>query len=963
VGPAWLHAFLAAGLLTLAGTPVLRRIAFATGFVDHPVAAHKSHSKATPYLGGYGLIAAVLVGLLFTAKLTPLVAVIALGGSLIGCLGLFDDDRSTGALFRFALEAGVACVALAAGLRVHATDIVGIDAVLTVVWIVGVTNSVNLLDNMDGSAAGISAAAASAIFAIAVLGEQPATAVAAAGLVGACVGFLVHNKRPASIFMGDTGSLFLGFVLSVTALDMSPALSPPTSFAVPLMLLALPVLDTATVTVCRLRRGRSVALGGKDHLSHRLVKRGLSPGIAVGVLIGAEAVVGVLAVLAGRDVLPLSVAATATATVICMVVWATIGAEVYEESVIGLPRRLRLALLAGAGGIMLVATPSLVALGRAYAPGTAGARSTRLGLEALQSGDATGAVVLFDKASRDLTKADRVLGGRVNSLSLALPMLRANLATTRAVVAAGLQVAGTGSRLSSVVAAPDLPLGPGADVPGQVARLAPALDASAAALERSVRGLAGYDRPYLWPSLGDTVRQLRASLTAGASRARAAADLARVAPGLLGDPSPRRYFLAIQDNTELRGSGGVIHFFGEMETQDGRLRLTHFGPIDQLNQPGVSRRLQLPELLDRYPEFDVANTWQNVNVSPDFAVTGQAVAELYPQSGGGPIDGVIAVDLPGLAALLRLSGPVAAEGWPTPLSGANLVKALTVDSTALFPDPAQRQLSIGRAAEAAVRAFVAADLGTPARLARALGPAVDEGHLLLYATRPPEEQILGTLGVTGTGHRDADALLVVNQNLTGTGVDSFLRREVSYALDINPGRNSANVTGHLTVTMHNDAPAVAQAEPGAGAHAGTALAGGNKTYVSIHTPLSLTASRLDGSPTTVGSAMELGRNAYSTTVDMPSSQSRTLGLDLMGRMTQSTDGWFRLDVLHQPSLGTDAVEVSVSVPSGWRIVEGRGVDIIGARRATAALRSQSSSQIAIRVERTPWARLWTDDGG
>ncbi|MGH9266472.1 MAG: glycosyltransferase family 4 protein, partial [Acidimicrobiales bacterium] len=314
MGPTWAYAFLAAGLVTLAGTPLLRRLALATEFVDHPVAAHKSHRDPTPYLGGIGLIVAVLVGLLFTDRLTPQVGVVALGGSLIGCLGLLDDHRSVGALFRFTVELGVAAVAVAAGLRIHATDVPAIDGVLTLVWIVGVTNAVNLLDNMDGLAAGVSAAAATAIFALAVLGEQLVTATVAAGLAGACVGFLVHNKRPASIFMGDTGSLFLGFVLALAAIDVSPALTPPASFAVPLMLLALPVLDTATVTLARLRRGRPVSQGGKDHLSHRLVAVGLSPGAAVAVLVGVEGTVGMAAVMAGRQMVPLGLAVTATVT-------------------------------------------------------------------------------------------------------------------------------------------------------------------------------------------------------------------------------------------------------------------------------------------------------------------------------------------------------------------------------------------------------------------------------------------------------------------------------------------------------------------------------------------------------------------------------------------------------------------------------------------------------------------------
>ena len=937
MGPAWAYAFLAAGLVTFAGTPLLRKLALATEFVDHPVAAHKSHRDPTPYLGGIGLIVAVLVGLLFTDRLTPQVGVVALGGSLIGCLGLVDDHRSVGALFRFTVEMAVAAVALAAGLRIHATDVPAIDGLLTLVWIVGVTNAVNLLDNMDGLAAGVSAAAATAIFTLAVLGEQLVTATVAAGLVGACVGFLAHNKRPASIFMGDTGSLFLGFALAVSAIDVSPALTPPASFAVPLMLLALPVLDTATVTLARLRRGRPVSQGGKDHLSHRLVAIGLSPAAAVAVLVGTEGAVGVAAVMAGREMVPLGLAVMATIAILAAVAAVTLPAPVYVEPVVGLPRRLRLAAVAGGAGVVLLAAPAAVSLVRAHGLGIDGAKRAQAGLEALEAGDARKAGALFDDAAIRLGRARRLLSGPVNSLGLLLPGLRANLATTRALVTAGHDVSRSASNLSALVEAPGLPVdGPGI-VPAAT-RLAPALNDAATVLRRASICLSGYDRPYLWPTVATTVREFRSTLIDASARAATAAEVSRVVPALVGGDGPRHYFLAVQDNAELRGGGGVVRFWGEIVADGGRMRLTRSGDVAGLNGTDQDRELEGPaEFLARYREFDPANTWQNVNVSPDFSVTGQVIASLYPQSGGRAVDGVVAVDLPGLAALVHLAGPVRVDGWPEPLTGANLADILLGDVPRRFAGEADRQAFLNRLYRQVVEGVLASDLGPPSRLAATLGPAVQGGHLLLYASRAEEQRLFEGLGAAGRIQGvEGDALLVVNQNLTATPVDAQLRRRIRYEVRLDPGHEPASLQGRVEVTLAN------------------AAAGENRSQLSLYTPFDLTgvAPGIRGSP-------ELGRRAYSTTVSVPAQQASTATFDVQGRMELDAANWYHLDIGHQTSLVPDETEVLLSVPAGWRIVQGRGgMEMVDGRHARATLPVAGQHRLSVRLERTPWSRLW-----
>jgi UDP-GlcNAc:undecaprenyl-phosphate GlcNAc-1-phosphate transferase len=339
MGPRWGPPLVVALIVTTCAVPMLRRLAVATGFVDRP-GAHKSHHRPTPYLGGVGLIAGVLTGMLIAHDLGVHVVVIALGAAVLGTVGLVDDHRTVHPGIRLLLQVAAAGVPVLLGLRVSATGMLLPDAAITLVWIVGVTNAFNLLDNMDGLSAGVAAAAGLSVLGLAALGRQNPAAEAAGAVVGACTGFLLYNRRPASIFMGDTGSLFLGFVTAVLAIEVDPVVSPPKSFLVPLLVLGLPMLDTTTVVLARVRRGRSVLRGGRDHLSHRLVALGFAPGPAVAILVAVELAMGGLAVAVGRRALPIAFGAVAGGAIIAVLSVKAGRAEVYEDRIVGWPRSL-----------------------------------------------------------------------------------------------------------------------------------------------------------------------------------------------------------------------------------------------------------------------------------------------------------------------------------------------------------------------------------------------------------------------------------------------------------------------------------------------------------------------------------------------------------------------------------------------------------------------------------------------
>ena len=267
-------AFLLAAAFALAITPLAIRVASSTGFLDKPV-GYKAHRSATPYLGGAAVVAAALLALLIVGK----------GAShywpLIGCtlvlaaLGTVDDRVNLSPWTRVAVECVVAWFVWDRG---FGWSLFGSDALnlsLTVLWVLGVVNAFNLMDNLDGAASTVAAVAAAGIMAFAIRGNDVPLAVIAACLCGASIGFLRFNlARPARIFLGDGGSMAIGFLIA-SSLMVAPLHAPRGWFSlIPATIaVGLPVFDTALVVLSRRRRGAPVLSGATDHMTHRLLAK------------------------------------------------------------------------------------------------------------------------------------------------------------------------------------------------------------------------------------------------------------------------------------------------------------------------------------------------------------------------------------------------------------------------------------------------------------------------------------------------------------------------------------------------------------------------------------------------------------------------------------------------------------------------------------------------------------------
>jgi len=292
---------IAAGLIAFAATPLTLVVARRIGLVAIPN-ARKTHSVPTPLLGGVAIWAAFVVSLLIfgqgNVELTQLFAII-LGGTLISIVGFIDDRIGLGPLPKLAGQVVAALVLIVGGVKAHLFDdsVWFLNVAITIIWIVGICNATNYMDNMDGLAAGVSAVAAGSFLVLAALNQQVLVASLAAALLGACAGFLVYNFQPAISFMGDTGSLLLGFMLAVLGIKLSfPHVSIQATWMAPIVVLGLPLFDTTLVTLSRYRRGISILQGGADHSSHRLARLGLSNRRVVIALYTVGAALGMLTV-------------------------------------------------------------------------------------------------------------------------------------------------------------------------------------------------------------------------------------------------------------------------------------------------------------------------------------------------------------------------------------------------------------------------------------------------------------------------------------------------------------------------------------------------------------------------------------------------------------------------------------------------------------------------------------------
>src|SRR5213595_1447621 len=310
VKPLYLLVPLVSFALAAALTPIVRSLARRWGFVAKPK-TDRWHKRPTEMMGGVAIWLAVITTYLTLVPHTSAGWVVAGATSFLFLVGLVDDWLHIKPYQKLIGQVIGAAIVVNYGLALPWTRSLPVNMVITIFWLIGITNAINLLDNMDGLATGVAAIASCFLAVNFVSVNQPTEAVMMAVFTAALLGFLVYNSQPASIFMGDSGSMFIGFFLASAALvnvSGGRSRSLASVLAVPILVLFIPIFDTTFVTILRKLSGRAASQGGRDHTSHRLVALGMSERHAVWMLYGLAALSGVLALLVQEVKLDVSLA-------------------------------------------------------------------------------------------------------------------------------------------------------------------------------------------------------------------------------------------------------------------------------------------------------------------------------------------------------------------------------------------------------------------------------------------------------------------------------------------------------------------------------------------------------------------------------------------------------------------------------------------------------------------------------
>jgi len=543
----------------------------------------------------------------------------------------------------------------------------------------------------------------------------------------------------------------------------------------------------------------------------------------------------------------------------------------------------------------------------------AGNEQARQGLEQLGDGDLDAAQASFVAAAASFTAADDSIDMPMASLARYVPGLaqhyRVATELTRAASDASERLALELERIDLDALSAS---GGSIDIE-QVSALQSPLNAIALQVEGLQRTLADVDSRWLVPPLAARMDDLAADLARQQQRGDDAMSVAIAAPGLLGGDEPRTYFIGFTTPSEARGIGGFMGNWAEVTVDQGQITLSKFGRADDLNSGGdpATRRFttgttsdadsaptaadpQLDEWLTRYGRYNLTSgpdgttgpePWKNINMSPDMAATGRAIADLYPKSGGGQLDGAFMMDVYTLARFLEFTGPIALPNGET-LDGQSTV---TADTAAKFLLHDQYDLTTTQErvdiledfSRSVIETLLGRSLPSPMDLLDILGPMVDQGRFTGWAARPDEQAVLQQIGISGTlpGLGTGDGLAVVFNNAAGNKIDYYLGADATY--DVTADASTGSATARLSLTLTNGAPPNGEPNYVIGNLIGLPD-GHNRTWVSIFSRLPVTAVALDGLPVDVEPGAEAGYFVTSAFVALPPGGTGTLTLEMSG---------------------------------------------------------------------------------
>lgn len=941
--PGWAAAIITASLGLLL-VPSAQRLAHWMGFVAVPRVAPQ---RRVAYLGGPALAISVLVGSQIAHAQPDRIVLALLLATVLGVVGLVDDHRPVPANVRLLIQLGAAGLLVMNGALLPLTGATHVDELLTVAWVVAVVNGINFLDNSDALASCVAALCAGGL--ILSAGTQTSVAVTAAAIAGGCFAFCAFNVRPATIYLGDAGSMFLGFLLPALALELVRTSAHPMDAARPAVaLLALPVIELTITVTRRVLHGRRFSLSAPDNITYALTSKGVSAGGTLLIQLIAQVALTGVAVLRFRDALPAGAAVTIAAGELAVFALATRNAPVHGPDERG-SRRIKVLLLSAGAVVFVVAVATVTAAALAMRSAEDGAKQLDRATKYLRAGDTVHARVAFTAAQRSFDHADRFIGNAGMRAVATVPVIRQNLGAARNMILFGSALAHDGARFAGSVDPNSLHFRAGQVPIAEVKKYSPAVDALARSIASIEWRAENVDDRLLLPPISSKLEQLCARLRSAAADTRNAADAARLVPEVFGDGTPRHYLVIAQNLAEARATGGIPGSFGYLDASSGRIELSDFAPVDDLNaaakaHPGSP--VGTVDFVHRYGQFEPQKYFENITMSPDFPTVASVLAGQYERDTGRPVDGVISLDPVALRALLRLTGPVKVSGWPTPITADNVLDVTLRDEYSRYTVYRARKEFLGSVTREVWHAMRQRDLGGPSRIANALSQASTERHLMLWLAKPSQQAVLTRLGLDGgVPAATGDAFFTTVQNAAGSKLDLYTKRSSSYDVTVAPmDDDRAKVNADATLSITNNAPANLPAfvtgPYGQGLH--SAL----RTFVSVYSGLGLEHVKVDGRPSSLDAGREFGRNVYSTFVPVARGASVRLQLAFSGAVALD-DGWYSLRLLPQPAAQAEASKIVIHVPGGYEITRAEGCRVDA--HATCTRSTSLSDPAAVRI--------------
>lgn len=628
-----------------------------------------------------------------------------------------------------------------------------------------------------------------------------------------------------------------------------------------------------------------------------------------------------------------------------LVLFAVAVVPVFASAYAVAPRRVRKRIHYAALGVAAFVVVATVLFGvatlLAYNTTQSATKQARAGLRSVRDGRSDEAGAQLREASASFRSANGLVDAWWVRPAGAVPFLAQQARAVQVVTAEGATMTSVAAGTASQADIQQLKYEDGRVDVQRLASLSEPLTATADSFSTAAHRIEQVRSPWLVPQLASSVDEVDRELNDTLPQLQLAADAARNGPALLGATGPRRYLILFTQPAESRGLGGFVSNWAELTAVDGRLELGRSGRVDELNKaPGDcnARKLTSPpvprDYVERYDgRFHPGCFFQDVTLSPDLPSVAAAAAQLFPEMGGAPVDGVLAVDPYALAALLTFTGPLRIEGFDQALTSENAADLLIKEQYERFDTNEERKDFLDEASRRTFEELVSGSLPSPKRLAEVLGPVVQQRRLMFTSFDPAGDALAARLALNGAfpepdGH---DFFQLVTQNKANNKIDPYLRRDIEYEARYNA--STGDVEAKMLITLHNDAPSSGLPDAIIGSNDQGLPLGTNVVYLSLYTPLGLRTAKDATHAVPLEFQRELGYSVYSAYVEIPSGGTATLELELFGQLDAGPE--YRLRVGAQPTVNRDRVTVRVRTHSDWEIVRTTEMNIDPSRSAAA----------------------------